>query len=84
MYAWFIRTGFEKLEIADPPGTYQASGMGVDSVTERRFGLQHSMLLAPSVKFAVGADRDVISGDYEMRANISMPVDAFMRGRWLG
>nr|WP_244172912.1 fimbrial protein [Bordetella genomosp. 6] len=65
-------------------GTYQASGLGSDSVTERRFGLQHSMLLAPSVKFAVGADRDVISGDYEMRANISMPVDAFMRGRWLG
>ena len=50
---------------------------------EQRFGLEHSMLVAPSVRLAVGADRDVVTGDYEMRAGITMPVDAFMRGRWL-
>ncbi|CAM4062308.1 fimbrial protein [Bordetella muralis] len=50
---------------------------------EQRFGLEHSMLVAPSVRLAVGADRDVVTGDYEMRAGITMPVDAFMRGRWV-
>lgn len=50
---------------------------------EQRFGLQHSMLVAPSVRLAVGADRDVVTGDYEMRAGLTMPVDTFMRGRWL-
>ncbi|WP_460490317.1 fimbrial protein [Bordetella tumbae] len=50
---------------------------------EQRFGLEHSMLVAPSVRLAVGADRDVVTGDYEMRAGITMPVDAFMRGRWI-
>jgi len=50
---------------------------------EQRFGLQHSMLVAPSVRLAVGADRDVVTGDYLMRAGLTMPVDAFVRGRWL-
>jgi len=63
-------------------GTY--TGMREGGVpVEQRFGLQHSMLVAPSVRLAVGADRDVVSGDYEMRAGLTMPVDAFVRGRWL-
>jgi len=63
-------------------GTY--TGMREGGVpVEQRFGLQHSMLVAPSVRLAVGADRDVVSGDYEMRAGVTMPVDAFVRGRWL-
>ena len=40
------------------------------------------MFVAPTVKLAVGADRD-IHGNYEWRANLSMPVDTFMRGTWL-
>lgn len=63
-------------------GTYtglRESGVAI----EQRFGLQHSMLVAPSVRLAVGADRDVVTGDYEMRAGLTMPVDAFMRGLWL-
>ncbi|ARP96287.1 hypothetical protein [Bordetella genomosp. 13] len=65
-------------------GTYTL-GSGLDpSDDERRVGLVQSIQLAPQVQFAVGADRDIVTGDYDVRANISMPVDAFMRGRWLG
>lgn len=65
-------------------GTYSA-GMGADPATdERRFGLQHSMELAPQVRFAVGADRDVVSGSYDVRANLSLPFDPVVFGRWLG
>ncbi|MFD4839650.1 fimbrial protein [Achromobacter sp. NPDC058515] len=63
-------------------GTY--SGLREGSVlAEQRVGLSHSMFVAPKVKFAVGADRDIVSGNYEWRANLSMPVDTFMRGTWL-
>ncbi|MGE8686770.1 MAG: fimbrial protein [Achromobacter sp.] len=63
-------------------GTY--SGLREGSVlAEQRVGLSHSMFVAPKVKLAVGADRDIVSGDYEWRANLSMPVDTFMRGTWL-
>ena len=63
-------------------GTY--SGLHEGSVlAEQRVGLSHSMFVAPKVKLAVGADRDIISGNYEWRANLSMPVDTFMRGTWL-
>lgn len=63
-------------------GTY--TGMREAGVpVEQRFSLQHSMLVAPSVRLAFGADRDVVSGDYAMRAGLTMPVDAFVRGRWL-
>lgn len=63
-------------------GTYtgtRESGIAV----EQRFGLEHSRFVAPGVRLAVGADRDILTGDYEMRAGISMPVDTFMHGRWL-
>jgi len=63
-------------------GTY--SGLHEGSVlAEQRVGLSHSMFVAPKVKLAVGADRDIISGNYEWRANLSMPVDTFIRGTWL-
>jgi len=63
-------------------GTYSGLRQSGEPI-EQRFGLQHSMLIAPSVRLAVGADRDVVTGHYEMRAGVTMPVDAFMRGRWL-
>ncbi|CAB3879643.1 fimbrial protein [Achromobacter mucicolens] len=63
-------------------GTY--SGLREGSVlAEQRVGLSHSMFVAPKVKLAVGADRDIVTGDYGWRANLSMPVDTFMRGTWL-
>ncbi|WP_313625378.1 fimbrial protein [Achromobacter sp.] len=63
-------------------GTY--SGLREGSVlAEQRVGLSHSMYVAPKVKLAVGADRDIVSGDYGWRANLSMPVETFMRGTWL-
>lgn len=63
-------------------GTYSGLHEG-SALAEQRFGLSHSMFVAPKVKLAVGADRDIISGNYEWRANLSMPVDTFMRGTWL-
>jgi hypothetical protein len=63
-------------------GTYSGLREG-SALAEQRVGLSHSMFVAPKVKLAVGADRDILSGDYEWRANLSMPVDTFMRGTWL-
>lgn len=63
-------------------GTYSGLHEG-STLAEQRVGLTHSMFVAPRVKLAVGADRDIISGNYEWRANLSMPVDTFMRGTWL-
>lgn len=63
-------------------GTYSGLHEG-SALAEQRVGLSHSMFVAPKVKLAVGADRDIISGNYEWRANLSMPVDTFMRGTWL-
>ncbi|WP_371321306.1 fimbrial protein [Achromobacter seleniivolatilans] len=62
-------------------GTYSGLHEG-STLAEQRVGLTHSMFVAPKVKLAVGADRDIISGNYEWRANLSMPVDTFMRGTW--
>ena len=53
------------------------------TLSSQRVGLAHSMFVAPTVKLAVGADRDILTGNYEWRANLSMPVDTFMRGTWL-
>jgi len=63
-------------------GTYSGLREGSE-LAEQRVGVSHSMFVAPKVKLAVGADRDIISGNYEWRANLSMPVDTFMRGTWL-
>ncbi|ANY18412.1 fimbrial protein [Bordetella pseudohinzii] len=65
-------------------GTYSSDVMGRGDPNDRRVGLEHSMELAPTVRFALGADRDLLSGDYEWKARLSMPVDTFMRGHWLG
>ncbi|MBB1597932.1 fimbrial protein [Achromobacter sp. UMC46] len=62
-------------------GTYSGLHEG-STLAEQRVGLTHSMFVAPKVRLAVGADRDIISGNYEWRANLSMPVDTFMRGTW--
>ncbi len=63
-------------------GTYSGLREG-SALAEERLGISHSMFVAPKVQLAVGADRDIISGNYEWRANLSMPVDTFMRGTWL-
>ncbi|MGE8660015.1 MAG: fimbrial protein [Achromobacter sp.] len=63
-------------------GTYSGLHEG-SALAEQRVGLSHSMFVAPKVKLAVAADRDILSGNYEWRANLSMPVDTFMRGTWL-
>eukprot|EP00887_Chlorella_sp_A99_P004383 scaffold37.g4383.t1 len=52
-------------------------------LAQQRFGFEQSVKLAHNVRFSLGADRDVVSGDYGMRANFSIPIDAFMQGHWL-
>lgn len=63
-------------------GTYSGLHEG-STLAEQRVGLSHSMFVAPKVQLAVGADRDIVTGNYGWRANLSMPVDTFMRGTWL-
>lgn len=65
-------------------GTYTSDVFGRGDPNDRRVGLEHSMELARNVQFALGADRDLLSGDYEWKARLSMPVETFMRGHWLG
>ena len=65
-------------------GTYTSTAQGHGEATERRFGLEHSIELESKAQLAVGADRDLLSGEYGWRARLSLPVDVFMRGHWLG
>jgi hypothetical protein len=61
-------------------GTY--SGMCENSsVSEHRLGLKHSMAVAPEVNVSVGGNRDIVTGEYEMRANVSMPFSRFLVAR---
>jgi hypothetical protein len=42
------------------------------------------MALAPRVRMALGADREVVSGEYKMGVKLTMPVDDFMGTLGLG
>jgi hypothetical protein len=55
-------------------GTYTGTRDANGTLAGRSFGLMQSWLLAPNVTFAVGADRDVITGDYDMRLQLSLPM----------
>ncbi|WP_233233618.1 fimbrial protein [Bordetella sp. LUAb4] len=55
-------------------GTYYGVRETDGILAERHFGLSQSMLLAPNVRLAVGADRDVITGDYAVNMNLSLPL----------
>ena len=63
-------------------GTYTGARERGEAV-EQRVGLTHSQMIAPHVQLAIGANRDLISGQYGMSVGLTMPVDAFMQGRWL-
>ena len=53
------------------------------ALAQQRLGFEQSVKLAHDVRFALGADRDVLTGDYGMRLNLSIPVDALLQGHWL-
>lgn len=55
-------------------GTYYGVRDGEGVMAERHFGLSQSMLLAPNVRLALGADRDVITGEYAVNMNLSLPL----------
>jgi hypothetical protein len=46
----------------------------------RTYGVTHTVAITPNLKLALAADREVVSGDYAMTANITMPVDLFLTG----
>ena len=52
------------------------------SMSERRLGLKHSMVVAPEVNVSVGVNRDIVTGEYEMRANVSMPFQSLFGSTW--
>ncbi|MFC4273731.1 fimbria/pilus outer membrane usher protein [Achromobacter aloeverae] len=55
-------------------GTYYGVRDADGVMAERHFGLSQSMLLAPNVRLALGADRDVITGEYAVNMNLSLPL----------
>jgi hypothetical protein len=55
-------------------GTYSGLRDASGDILERRYGLSQSMMLSPHVRFAVGADHDVVSGDYALNMQLSMPI----------
>jgi len=60
-------------------GTY--TGLRSDGEpVEHRFGLAHTLSLAPRVNLSLGADRDVVTGDYAMQMQLSLPFDALIHG----
>ncbi|WP_454691787.1 fimbrial protein [Achromobacter aloeverae] len=55
-------------------GTYYGVRDADGVLAERHFGLSQSMLLAPNVRLALGADRDVVTGEYAVNMNLSLPL----------
>lgn len=55
-------------------GTYSGLRDASGDVLERRYGFSQSMMLSPHVRFAVGADHDVVSGDYALNMQLSLPI----------
>ena len=55
-------------------GTYSGLHEAGTGLTERRYGLSQSVMLAPGVRFAVGADRDTVSGDFALNLRLSLPM----------
>lgn len=55
-------------------GTYSGLHEAGTGLTEQRYGLTQSVMLAPGVRFAVGADRDIVSGDYALNLRLSLPM----------
>lgn len=55
-------------------GTYSGLRDTTGEMLERRYGISQSMMLSPNVRLAVGADHDVVSGDYGVNMQLTMPI----------
>jgi hypothetical protein len=55
-------------------GTYSGVRDADGMMSERLFGLSQTMTVAPGINVSLGADHDVISGDYSVNMQLSMPV----------
>ncbi|AOB30158.1 hypothetical protein AKI39_04800 [Bordetella sp. H567] len=55
-------------------GTYSGLRDTSGEMLERRYGISQSMMLSPNVRLAVGADHDVVTGDYGVNMQLTMPI----------
>lgn len=55
-------------------GTYSGLRDNAGEMLERRYGISQSMMLSPNVRLAVGADHDVVTGDYGVNMQLTMPI----------
>jgi hypothetical protein len=55
-------------------GTYSGLRDTSGEMLERRYGISQSMMLSPNVRLAVGADHDVITGDFGVNMQLTMPI----------
>ena len=55
--------------------SYQSLRSG-GAVTDQRIGVTHQWAVSPQFRLQMGADRDLTSGGYALRLQMSVPVDA--------
>ena len=53
------------------------------SAIEQRLGVKHSWTVSPSLKMQFGADRELVSGGYSAKVQMSVPLDSVV-SRWWG
>ena len=55
--------------------TYQSHRSG-GATTDQRIGVSHHWAVSPQFRLQMGADRDLASGGYALRLQMSVPIDA--------
>ena len=55
--------------------TYQSLRSG-GATTDQRIGVSHQWAVSPQFRLQMGADRDLASGGYALRLQMSVPIDA--------
>lgn len=68
-----LETGVPLANWGTISGTY--SDVRYGNTTVQRMGIAHSLALRRNVQLKWEADRDIVSGDYGMRLNLSLPVN---------
>lgn len=52
------------------------------SAIEQRLGVKHNWSISPNLKMQFGADRELVSGSYSARMQMSVPLDAVVSQWW--
>lgn len=61
--------------------TYASSRTG-QILSEQRVGIRHNWLLSPQVTLQMGADRELVGGNYNLRMQLSVPIEGLASGWW--